>query len=130
MKFHRYSLLSAFAVLVIVTGCKTDDTTPEPDAGNASIIGHVKHHDDIIPYAKVYLKHNAVDFPGENTALYDDSTTADKGAHYTFNHLKQGNYYLYSIGYDSAFAEVVKGGIPVNIDAPGKQVSSNIPVTE
>lgn len=132
MKKTNKSLWGIGLSLLILTGCFVDDSVDPvpPDNGNAIIHGQVKHHDDAIPHAKVYLKIHASEFPGDNTAIYTDSTVANEVGFYTFTNLYQARYYIYSIGYDSNFSETVKGGVPVIIDAPGKELTTNIPVTE
>lgn len=100
------------------------------DMGNASLSGAVMHHNDSIPNAKVYLKINALEFPGTFSGLYDDSLVCHEWQGYNFSHLKKGNYYLYSIGYDSSIHAPVSGGLPVKIDVAGKNIHIDIAVTE
>lgn len=133
MKKHDMILWVMGLSLLTLTSCFIDDSGepgPPPDIGNASIYGQVKHHNDAIPHAKVYIKIHASEFPGDNTSLYTDSTVANEAGLYTFSNLYQARYYLYSVGYDPDFNEIVKGGVPVNIDAPGKEIMINIPVAE
>lgn len=114
-------------VLFIALACKKEEG---PD-GKATITGHVKHHDDAIPNATVYIKYGATELPGTDPGNYDDETTASSSdAHYEFNELQRGDYYLFAIGYDSACACEVIGGVSVTIEEKDETLESNVPVTE
>jgi hypothetical protein len=102
----------------------------EGTGGKAVIKGQVKHHDKLIPGAVVYIKYGAKDFPGSNVTYYDASVTADAQANYAFPDLKKGDYYLFGIGYDSAIALPVSGGIHAEIKKKTETVEINVPVTE
>lgn len=84
--------------------------------GNAVVKGVVKHHVKIIGNATVYIKFNAKEFPGTNTALYDNKVVADGNGNYSFNCYK-GDYYLYAVGYDQDVPapHTVTGGAPVKL---------------
>ncbi len=92
------------------------------------------HHDTQISGATVYIKYNAKDFPGEDVSVYDDSKIAvthpGTDSHVHFEGLKKGNYYLYSIGYDSTISETVKGGIPLVIKEKAGEATVTVYVTE
>lgn len=126
MKKIQYTLI-IFALLTMFS-CSSDDGDTTP---SGTITGHVKHHDDAIPNAIVYIKYNATEFPGSNPNDYDDQTTASAGdAHYTFSGLGKGSYYLYGVGTDAGCSCEVVGGIPITLDSDNQEVESNIPVTE
>jgi len=104
--------------------------TKEGPGGKAAIQGSVKHHTALIPHAVVYIKYGAKDLPGTNVTHYDASVTADANAHYEFADLKKGNYYLFSVGFDSAIVQTVSGGTPVILKSKTETVTADIPVTE
>jgi len=111
-------------VILLATGC-----TKPGMGGTASITGQVKHHDDIIPNADVYIKYGAEEQPGA-LSEYDAQTIADGGGTYIFEDLKKGKYYLYAIGFDPAFSEDVIGGIPLKINTKGEIHTESITHTE
>jgi hypothetical protein len=69
----------------------------------------------------VYIKYNATQAPGNSQ--YDDSAkcVVTNGVPVaTFSNLKVGNYYLHSVGYESALTpSTVSGGEAFNIQQPG-----------
>ena len=117
-------LYSCIALLLIVTGCKKNQ------AGGPSIInGEVKHHDNFIPGATVYIKFNAREFPGRDSTVYDEKTTADANGSFSFKVYK-GDYYLYATGIDDRPPyEYVNGGIPVTLRHK-EEVNLIVAVTE
>lgn len=120
-------LLLLSVALITVSACKKE---AGPD-GNATITGHVKHHEDAIPNATVYIKYGATELPGTDPMDYDDEATASASdAHYSFNGLKRGDYYLFAIGFDSACVCEVIGGVSISIEEKDETVETNVPVTE
>lgn len=101
----------------------------EGPGGTSTINGVAAHHDLPIPDTKVYILYGSKESPGTDPALYDDSTTANSSAEFSFTGLQKGEYYLYGIGYDSAIGEPVRAGIPVDLES-GKTVEVVVPVTE
>ncbi len=115
---------------VIATLFAFSSCTEEGLGGKSSITGHVKHHDEHIPNALVYIKYGATELPGTDPSAYDDQTMASAGdGQYEFEGLQEGSYYLFSVGYDSLIFENVKGGISVELKK-GEAFDINIPVTE
>lgn len=102
----------------------------------ADVAVNVKHHGELIPAAKVYVKYNASEFPGTDANLYNDSAVAGTEGHAKghahFKDLPAGNYYFYSTGYDSTIMDDVMGGIGFSVpESETKQdLELNIPVTE
>lgn len=118
--------LLAFLLLLGMGAC-----TKEGTGGKASVSGTVAHHGKAIPNAVVYIKYGAKELPGTSADAFDDHATASTpGALYSFEGLKKGYYYLYSVGYDSTIAEVVTGGIPIVISDKHAALEKDIPVTE
>jgi|ETNmetMinimDraft_18_1059904.scaffolds.fasta_scaffold79408_2 hypothetical protein len=99
--------------------------------GMAEIKGYVKHHSTAIPNAVVCIKYGAKEFPGDDLSIYDEQIlTTGTDASYEFTELKKGDYYLFSVGYDSTIMEPVKGGVPVLILKKAETADVNIPVAE
>lgn len=119
----KLSLLIIVSVFAF-TACKKEGT-----GGKSSVSGAVKHHSLVIPNAVVYIKYGATEFPGNDVSLYDASTTASSSAQYEFKELQKGDYYLYSVGYDSAISMPVTGGLGVFLkNREDKKV--DVPVVE
>ncbi|MEY3443895.1 MAG: hypothetical protein RLZZ519_2176 [Bacteroidota bacterium] len=121
LKIFSFALLT---LLAFVSGCKKEGI-----GGNAEVAFTVEHHEDMIPYATVYIKYGAKEFPGATTSVYDDSVLTDATSHGHFHELVKGDYYLYGVGYDSAVSEIVKGGIGLSLDAKDA-LETTVPVTE
>lgn len=117
-------LISILIGILLLSGC-----TEEGLGGKASITGFIKHHDEPIPNAMVYLKYAANELPGTDPSLYDTQTLADAEAKYQFEGLQKGNYYLFSEGYDSLIFETVIGGISIELKS-GEAFETDVPVTE
>lgn len=98
-------------VLSLIISCKKNQM-----GGKSSIHGKVAHHSRAIPYAGVFIKFNAKEFPGEDTIAYDDKVYADANGEYTIKCYK-GDYYLYGYGFDYSIAApyIVVGGTPVHV---------------
>jgi hypothetical protein len=98
--------------------------------GRSTIHGKVSHHAKPIPYATVFIKFNAKEFPGNDTTLYDDKVRADANGDYSIK-CHRGDYYLYGYGfdYDITAPFIVVGGTPVKMH--NKETSEiNVAVTE
>lgn len=99
--------------------------------GHSIITGHVKHHEQPIPLAKVYIKYGVTEFPGVDPSAYDDSTIASStNGQYLFENLSRGSYYIYAKGFDSAVVDSVVGGVPIEITAHDEIIEVNVLVTE
>ena len=112
---------------------KTPDTPAGGVKGKIVLTATVQHHHWAVPSLSVYLKYNATDFPGTNSALYNVSATTDQGGAVQFKELTFGNYYLYAHGWDPVFGDTVYGHMPVLIDAStagGNLVDVTMYVTE
>jgi hypothetical protein len=96
------------ATVLVFASCKKEGI-----GGKSSVSGAVKHHALPIPNAVVYIKYGATEFPGTDVSVYDASTVSNSAAKYEFKELQKGDYYLYSVGYDSAISLPVTGGFGV-----------------
>jgi len=105
-------LIYSFLIVIISTlfnSCKKNEL-----GGQSIIKGSVYHHSRSIANARVFIKFNATEFPGQDTTLYDANVWADAKGTFSIKCYK-GNYYLYGYGFDNLIPSVVKGGIPVKI---------------
>ncbi len=118
-------LLFSLTVGLILSACKKNEL-----GGKSTISGKVAHHSKAIAYARVFIKFNATEFPGKDTALYDAKVSADINGDYSVSTYK-GKYYLYSFGFDHAIDPpyYVVGGVPVNV-RNNEKVKADIAVTE
>lgn len=88
------------------------------------------HHEKAVTDAKVYIKFNTSEFPGEDLKLYDTYVQADANGNYSIS-LYKGTYYLYAYGIDLDIPPpyTVSGGLSVTIKNKENLVK-NIAVTE
>lgn len=101
----------------------------EGPGGKSSVSGNVKHHQELIPSAIVYIKYGATEFPGGDISIYDDKVTSDTNAHFEFKDLEKGDYYLYGVGYDFTGSYNVVGGVGIELKR-NKASIVDVPVTE
>jgi hypothetical protein len=121
------SVLAIGVCFLLFISCKKNGT-----GGKADISATVIHHDHIIPFATIYIKYGAKDFPGTNLANYNDHVTTDKNGHADLSHLRYGDYYLYGVGYDSTIMSPIGGGdhITIKWNQRKKTLAFTVPVTE
>ena len=126
MKNLKYIVLVIFALSFF--GCKKNQL-----GGKSNIKGKIMHHDTPIPYAKIYIKFKATEFPGESTSAYDATLTADHNGNFLIDKIYRGQYYFYAIGSDpgvSAAADNVKGGVALKVKMMKEITGFEIPVVE
>ena len=85
--------------------------------GKITLTLEVKHHYRPIPEFTVFLKKDALQFPGEDVSVYDFSGPTNQIGFIQFENLSFGNYYLYGNGYDYEIADSVIGYTPILIDS-------------
>ena len=117
-------LILLLPILFITSACHKEGI-----GGKSTIGGTVNHHSKPIPNSVVYIKYGATDFPGTDITTYDNHTTADANAHYQFDDLRMGNYYLYGVGWDNSISSTVTGGVGIKIKY-NKSYTQDVPVTE
>ena len=70
MKNFKYIILVVFALSFF--GCKKNQL-----GGKSNIKGKVMHHDLAIPYAMIYIKYNATEFPGERASTLQKTSKGE-----------------------------------------------------
>jgi len=117
------SFFGSFLLLAFLFSCKKNQL-----GGKSTVSGKVAHHSKAIANARVFIKFNAKEFPGDDTTAYDDKVRADGDGNYSFKCYK-GDYYLYGYGYDFGISKTVIGGVPVHIRNKEK-LEVNVAVSE
>lgn len=116
-------IIILLALTTITTACRKKPREAGK-GGSATVNVYPQHHGDaskLITF-KVYIKYNVSDAPANGQ--YDDSMSCinrDSLVTCSFTGLKNGNYYLYGRGYDTAYEQEVRGGIPYSITAQSAQ---------
>jgi len=115
--------LIVLALLPLLIACKKNEL-----GGDSTVMGNVLHHTKPIPFARVFIKYNASEFPGKDTNLYDAKVMADAVGHYHIP-IYKGNYFLYGFGFDDDLPANVAGGIAVKLRSK-EELEINVQVTE
>lgn len=126
MKNLKYIVIVIFALSFF--GCKKNQL-----GGKSNIKGKVLHHDAAIPYAKIYIKYNATEFPGTDVSLYDATMDADHNGNFLVEKIYHGKYYFYAVGVDPALGttnNIVKGGVALKVKMLKEITGFEIPVVE
>ena|ERR1041384_2657483 len=126
MKHLKYITLIILALSFF--GCKKNQL-----GGKSNIKGKVLHHDQAIPFAMIYIKYNATEFPGEDVSVYNTSMQADHNGNFLIEHIFHGDYYFYAVGTDETLpvgANTVKGGTHLKVKMLKEVTGFEIPVTE
>ncbi|MGZ3863328.1 MAG: hypothetical protein ACXVPN_07895 [Bacteroidia bacterium] len=124
---HLVKIVMVAFLLYAISACRKNGT-----GGKADISATVIHHDHVVPYTVIYIKYGAKDFPGTNLSNYNDYVTTDQNGHADISHLRQGDYYLYGVGYDSTIMSPIGGGghISIKWSQRKKTIAFTVPVTE
>ncbi len=109
----------------LLHSCKKEDDKEKIIYGTLSLQVKVMHHTWGVPNIPVYLKKNAIQYPGPDSSVYELSTIADSDGIAVFEKLYPGKYYLMAKGYDYYFGAGVIGSIALNLSNP---VSPSEPV--
>jgi len=123
MKNFKYILLVVCALTFF--GCKKNQL-----GGKSNIKGKVMHHDTPIPFARVYIKFNASEFPGADVNAYKPFIDADHNGNFLIEKIYHGQYYFYAVGTDATISQTVKGGIPLKVKMLKEITGFEVPVTE
>jgi len=108
--------LTALVVITALHSC-TKEQEGIQVIGSLRLEITAKHHTWGVPYLPVYLKKNASVFPGEDTSLYEFSSTADNDGKVVFDKLHPGNYFLFTKGYDLIWGDTVTGRQPIALNS-------------
>jgi hypothetical protein len=111
-----------------IASCKKSST-----GGDAEVAAFPQHHGAPIYGATIYVKFKAKDLPSDPANNYDLKIIGDpKESHVHIEGLRYGQYFLYSVGYDSTIKQTVAGGIGVKIKWTERkqEIDVNIPVIE
>jgi len=129
MKRFCFFLFAAIAF----SACKKEPG--QVPAGEVEVRVHVKHHDVPIPNARVFVKYNTVNFPGQDTTLYELRQVADGNGFTVFSGLGNArtDYLFYAKGIDPSFdssgTTPVWGYFPVRIETdPGEDYTRTITI--
>ena len=126
MKNFKYIFLIICALSFF--GCKKNQL-----GGKSNIKGKVMHHSTAIPYARVYIKFNATEFPGADVSLYNTYIDAYHNGNFLIEKIYHGKYYFYAVGVDPAIGttnNVVKGGVALKVKMLKEHTGFEVPVTE
>jgi len=115
-------LLLLITLWLFVTGsCKKPAAHAGTDAGkggNTAITVTPEHHGYFVDTCTIYIKYNSLDEP--SNGVYDDSAVcilADTVPIAVFPGLKNGDYYIFGMGYHALYVPpYVKGGLPCTIN--------------
>ncbi len=129
MHSYKFKILFIIPCFLLFYSCKKNGT-----GGKNTVIAMPKHHGKTIPNATVYIKYGATELPGESSGDYDQSQIAVKtgsaDAQAKFEGLLKGDYYFFSVGYDSSINAPVKGGGALKITSKSGTQELNLAVTE
>ena len=100
--------------------------------GKSNIKGKVMHHSRAIPFAKIYIKYNAKEFPSDIVTNHDAMMTADLNGNFLVDKIYHGDYYFYAVGEDDQIPSpyIVKGGIYLKVKMLKEVTGFEIPITE
>jgi hypothetical protein len=118
----------AIASVTLLVACKKNG-----QGGKATLVAMPEHHGKTIYGATAYIKFGTKEAPTEPTKNYDLKLVGEpKEDHVHIEEMRQGSYYMYVTGYDSAIKQVVFGGVPVNISygQRKKEIDLKVPVSE
>jgi hypothetical protein len=125
---NKIIYLIVIATAVIIISCKKSNT-----GGQCEVAAFPEHHGKSIYGATVYVKFGAKDLPNDPTSNYDLKIEGEANEeHVHIDGLRYGHYYLYAVGYDSAIAQAVTGGIALKIKWKERkqELDAKVPVTE
>ncbi len=100
---NRAIVLSVFLAFFLF-GCKKDE--PAVISANAvRALITIQHHGIPIPFARIFVKNGTVNFPGQDTSLYDVRYVADANGRLTISQIPngQGAYVYYAKGIDPSW---------------------------
>ena len=126
----KYLLISLLFAFVVILSCKKENCSAGK-GGGVNLMIFPQHHGQAIPGAKAYIKFNSQSSPASLSA-FDLTVQGDSDeVQISATNIRCGDYYIYCVGYDTSFAQTVKGGIPYSIpDYANGEIDMEVPVTE
>jgi hypothetical protein len=110
----NYGILCIWSIAffgLLFFSCRKNST-----GGDSNIIIFPEHHEQPVYGATVYVKYNAKDLPQNPTQTANLIVIGKASEKFvSVNGLRLGQYYLYTVAYDSAIAQTVKGGAALRI---------------
>ena len=128
MALRTICFASLFICSIALWSCRKDDTV-DP-SGNIVWTVQVRHHAQIVPDARVWIKSGVTQFPGQDTGVYEYGLNCDAVGEVSFTELLPGAYYLYCEGNDGVDDVIGALGQPLADTSSGKVVTSVLLVTE
>ncbi len=137
-KYKFTFFITSIFYLLLIGSCKKSDKCEAGTGGNLSVRFEPQHHGQPIYSSAnyrdtVYLKFNAVDFPGPNPSSYDLIVAGNADENYVnVSGLHCGQYFIMMTGFDTSAAwnTRVIGGIPYNFSESSGSQTLVIPVSE
>ncbi|MBK7762207.1 MAG: hypothetical protein IPI46_02400 [Bacteroidetes bacterium] len=108
---NTFVIFLCFLIISLFSSCKK-----KPSAGfggSTTLQLTAKHHSVIIDSVTFYVKFNTLDAVS-NLSEYNYSVKTNNGT-VTISELKDGEYYIYAVGWDPSIGNEVNGGIPYKI---------------
>lgn len=136
MKKTIYIFLALLcSITIIIFSCKKKalPNAGHGGGGTATLVVLPQHHNisKNIDTCKVYIKYNAQNTPANGQ--YDDSTNctcANGVVTCTFDSLRNGDYYLFGLGYDTSVYKHIDGGLYCPINAQHATTTVDLAITE
>jgi hypothetical protein len=119
-----------FVTLLFLFGCSKESTLVG-FGGNAKLNIFVTHHTAPIDSGIIKIKFNSLEAPTDDVYSYTQNFKTDSSTKVQsiISGLKQGQYYLYVLGWDPSISSLVQGGIPFTVDVQ-TNYNITIPTTE
>ena len=122
---HKYFPVIALFILVFAAACHREGT-----GGTYDFDVFPKHDTTHLSYTTLYVRYGAKDLPGTNPSDYDMKVNGDSTDHLLVKNLRKGNYFLYSVGFDSLTNTAVSGGVHVSVTEKSGTKKVDIAVKE
>ncbi len=138
MKIKPVHILLLAAFTLCFLSCKKEglEKCIAGSGGYMTLKVFLQHHEHAVVNLKnyrdtIYIKFNSQEYPGSNPSAYDLVAIGEwPGDFVSIPNLKCGDYYLYSVGFESVHSVRVTGGIPFSTEQKNGEISVTIPVSE